>query len=100
MKIVENKITSTRKNVIIIIIVCIFLILVFRMYSLQIIQYHKYVGIANSNRIRIVPTEAPRGLIYDRNGQIIADNIFQYNINVIPFEFIKIVKVVKKLPSI
>jgi len=51
------------------------------------VQHNKYVGIANSNRIRVVPTEAPRGIIYDRNGEIIAENKFQYNINVIPFEF-------------
>lgn len=50
-------------------------------------QYSKYIGMANSNRIRVLPTEAPRGIIYDRNGKIIADNKFQYNINVIPFEF-------------
>ena len=87
MKHIENKISFGRKNFIFFIVIFIFSILVFRMYSLQIVQHNKYVGMANSNRIRIVPTEAPRGIIYDRNGQIIAENKFQYNINVIPFEF-------------
>ena len=87
MKHIENKITSGRKNFLFFIIIMAFLVLAFRMYSLQIVQHNKYVGMANSNRIRVVPTEAPRGIIYDRNGQIIAENKFQYNINVIPFEF-------------
>ncbi|MCK4446882.1 MAG: penicillin-binding protein 2, partial [Candidatus Marinimicrobia bacterium] len=56
------------------------------MYYIQIVQYSRFVGIAEANRIRIVPLEAQRGIIYDRNGQIIADNKSQYNINIIPFE--------------
>lgn len=84
---IENKISLGRKNFIFSLSIFAFLVLAFRMYSLQIVQHNKYVGIANSNRIRVVPTEAPRGIIYDRNGEIIADNKFQYNINVIPFEF-------------
>lgn len=87
MKHIENKINSGRKNFLFFIVLVAFLVLAFRMYSLQIVQHSKYVGMANSNRIRVVPTEAPRGIIYDRNGKIIAENKFQYNINVIPFEF-------------
>jgi len=87
MKLIENKISSARKNFVFSVVIFLFLILFVRMYNLQIMQYSKYVGIANSNRIRMIPTEAPRGIIYDRNGQIVADNKFQYNINVIPFEF-------------
>lgn len=65
----------------------IFLILIGRLYYLQIIKGPSYKGIAEANRIRVVPIEAPRGIIYDRKGQIIADNESQYNIHVIPYEF-------------
>ncbi len=87
MKLIDNKISSGRKNFVFSVIVFLFLVLFVRMYNLQIMQYSKYVGMANSNRIRMIPTEAPRGIIYDRNGRIVADNKFQYNLNVIPFEF-------------
>ncbi len=87
MKLIENKINPGRKNFVFAVVIFLFLVLLVRMYNIQVMQYKKYVGMANSNRIRVVPTEAPRGIIYDRNGHIIADNQFQYNINVIPFEF-------------
>ncbi|MBN2279421.1 MAG: penicillin-binding protein 2 [Candidatus Marinimicrobia bacterium] len=87
MKSIENKISSGRRNFLISIVIFLFIVLFVRMYNLQVMQYNKFIGIANSNRIRVLPTEAPRGIIYDRNGKIIADNKFQYNINVIPFEF-------------
>ena len=41
---------------------------------------------ANTNRIRKVTTSAPRGLILDRNGQILVDNLPTYIINAVPGE--------------
>jgi len=66
--------------------ITLFLILVGRLYYLQIIKGPSYKGRAEANRIRVVSIEAPRGIIYDRKGQIIADNESQYNIDVIPYE--------------
>lgn len=86
MYISTNHITSIRKNIILGIIVLTFIVLVGRLYYLQIVKGPRYRDIAEANRIRLVPIEAPRGIIYDRNGLILLDNKSQYNINVIPFE--------------
>ena len=50
------------------------LILVARMYYLQVIQYDYHSTLAENNRIHVQPIPPNRGLIYDRNGVIIADN--------------------------
>ncbi|MEC8900133.1 MAG: penicillin-binding protein 2, partial [Candidatus Neomarinimicrobiota bacterium] len=50
---------------------CLFGILIGRFFQIQILEYDWYSQKANSNRIRKVTTTAPRGLILDRNGQIL-----------------------------
>lgn len=57
-----------------------------RYYWLMIASHQKYAEKATSNHIREVPIEAPRGVIYDRNGRILADNRPSYSVNVVPLE--------------
>ena len=64
-------------------------ILVFRYFQLQILNFDKYSKKANTNRIRKVTLSAPRGLILDRNGNILVDNIPTYILNAIPGELSK-----------
>ncbi len=45
-----------------------------RMFYLQIVTGEANRALADSNRIQIRIIHAPRGVIYDRNGQILADN--------------------------
>ena len=66
--------------------VCLILVLIVRFFQLQILDYDQYSKKANTNRIRKVTTSAPRGLILDRNGQILVDNLPTYIINAVPGE--------------
>ncbi|HEX5842331.1 MAG TPA: penicillin-binding protein 2, partial [Pseudomonas sp.] len=50
------------------------LVLVARMYYLQVVQYDHHTTLAENNRIHVQPIPPTRGLIFDRNGVIIADN--------------------------
>ena len=61
-------------------------ILIFRYFQLQILNFDKYSKKANTNRIRKVTLSAPRGLILDRNGKILVENIPTYILNAIPGE--------------
>lgn len=45
-----------------------------RMYYLQVVQFEHHTTLAENNRIHVQPIPPNRGLIYDRNGVIIADN--------------------------
>ena len=49
-------------------------VLVARMYYLQVVQYEHHSTLAENNRIHVQPLPPTRGLIYDRNGVLLADN--------------------------
>jgi penicillin-binding protein 2 len=55
-----------------------------RLYSLQIVSGDSYQEQAAVNRLREIDTYAPRGVIYDRNGEILARNRPSFVIAVIP----------------
>lgn len=75
-----------RKNVMLIIISILLLILVSRLYSLQIKNYQKYQSKANANSIRKIRLTAPRGVIFDRFGKRLTDNRPTYDLKVIPVD--------------
>ncbi|MCL5676077.1 MAG: penicillin-binding transpeptidase domain-containing protein [Patescibacteria group bacterium] len=58
-----------------------FFLLLFRAFDLQIISGAKNRELADSNRIRLVRIRAPRGIIYDRNGVALVQNIPSYVLN-------------------
>ena len=45
-----------------------------RLYALQIINGSRYAEIAENQRIRLLPIPAPRGVIFDRNGNVLVDS--------------------------
>ena len=61
-----------------------FLVFCLRLYSLQIVSGASYQEQAAVNRLREIDTHAPRGVIYDRNGEILARNRPSFVIAVIP----------------
>ena len=61
-----------------------FLVFCLRLYSLQIVSGASYQEQAAVNRLREIDTPAPRGVIYDRNGEILARNRPSFVIAVIP----------------
>ena len=65
-------------------VLVLILVLFSNIYSLQVDSYEKYQTRSNSNRIKLLPVAPNRGLIYDRNGVILADNKPVYSLAVIP----------------
>jgi penicillin-binding protein 2 len=64
-------------------LVVLFLLLVARLCYLQIGQHDIYKRAADENRIRALARPAPRGIIRDRAGHILAENRAIYNVEVI-----------------
>lgn len=54
------------------------------LYDLQVRQFETYQTQSNSNRIEVLPVAPNRGLIYDRNGVILAENRPVFSLEVIP----------------
>lgn len=67
-------------------VILLFSILGGRYYWLMIASHQKYAEKATSNHIREVPIEAPRGVIFDRNGKILVDNKPSYSVSIVPLE--------------
>ncbi|MCK5818410.1 MAG: penicillin-binding protein 2 [Psychromonas sp.] len=57
--------------------------LISNMYFLQVTSYKKYKTRSNENRIKVEPIPPTRGLIYDTNGIILAENKSVYSLKVV-----------------
>lgn len=62
----------------------IFLVFTARLFDLQVLQYEDFLSQANDNRVEEISLAPARGVIYDRNGIVLASNAAAYNIAVIP----------------
>lgn len=51
---------------------------------LQILEHAHYATRSDENRIRIEPVMPARGLIFDRNGVLLADNVPAYRLDIVP----------------
>jgi len=80
----EANLFARRTFIIFMGVLVLILILFNNIYSLQINSFEKYQTRSNSNRIKLLPVAPNRGLIYDRNGVILADNKPVYSLAVIP----------------
>lgn len=61
-----------------------FLCIVVRLVYLQIIEHRFYATLSKRNVISIVPVQPNRGLIYDRNGVLLAKNVPVYSLMIVP----------------
>ena len=59
-------------------------ILIARVGYLQIYDGEYYASLADGNRIRIIPSMAPRGTFYDRNGQLLVTNRPGFTVSLLP----------------
>ena len=60
-----------------------FLILLGAFFKTQVLQNAQYVLQSETNRLREVPMPAPRGIIYDRDGKVIAENVPGYSVSML-----------------
>ena len=55
-----------------------------RLIYLQVMAHEHYITLSDDNRIKILPLPPNRGLIFDRNGLILADNLPSYRLEITP----------------
>jgi penicillin-binding protein 2 len=58
-------------------------VVLFRLWFLQVIEGGYYEEVAKGNRIRVIPEAAPRGIIYDRTGEILAFNRPSFDVQLV-----------------
>jgi penicillin-binding protein 2 len=79
----EIQLFKNRLTIIVAALGVVLSIWVIRLWYLQFIRGTYYDEVARGNRIRVVPQPAPRGIVYDRTGQILAYNRPAFNIQLI-----------------
>ncbi|HEX7051495.1 MAG TPA: penicillin-binding protein 2 [Longimicrobiales bacterium] len=58
--------------------------LTFALAKLQLVAADEYALIAKENRLRPIVVRAPRGIIYDRHGRVVAENTVGYRVLLMP----------------
>ena len=59
-------------------------VMVMAFFRTQIVGHGKYQLQSETNRLRPIPLPAPRGVIYDRNGHVLAENVPGYTVSLLP----------------
>lgn len=80
----EARLFARRAIVSFIGIIALMGVLVANLYNIQVNQYQDYKTRSNDNRIKIVPIAPNRGLIYDRNGVLLAENRPVFDLEITP----------------
>ncbi len=79
----ERRTFTSRTLLAFVVVVLMMLGLVGRMFYLQVIQHDTYRAKSDQNRVQLQPVPPTRGLIYDRNGVLLADNRPSHNLTLI-----------------
>ncbi|MGI2937088.1 penicillin-binding protein 2 [Vibrio diabolicus] len=96
----EARLFASRAIVAFIGIVLLMGALVANMYNIQVNQFQDYQTRSNDNRIKVVPIAPNRGLIYDRNGVLLAENRPVFNLELTPEKIKDIDATIQELQTI
>lgn len=83
----EDSVFAIRLRIMGWLIAATFLLLISRLWMLQLTNWTDYAKEAAANVTRKVLLPAPRGLIFDRNGTLLAENRPVRNVNILPCDF-------------
>lgn len=79
----ELRIFRVRALLAVLVVIVLTSLLVGRLGYLQIVQHDLYSTRSEKNRVRVEPLPPNRGLIYDRNGTLLAENRPTYNLTLV-----------------
>jgi penicillin-binding protein 2 len=80
----ERRLFQRRAVVMLILVVTMLGVLVARMYQLQVVEHEIYTTLSDKNRVQVQSVSPPRGLIYDRNGELLAENRPVFSVTLVP----------------
>ncbi len=96
----EAELFRQRSIIAIAVVVLMMCLLAGGYFVLQVIKFEDFQKQADSNRVKLKPTMPARGLIYDRNGVLLADNVSAYRLELIPEQVENIELTIKQLGAL
>lgn len=91
---------NSRIKLVFSLVVILFILIIVRVFYIQVIEYEKLNSLASSLWSRNLPVQADRGKILDRNGKVIAGNETTSTLVLIPNQILNKEEVAKTLASI
>lgn len=96
----ETNLISQRLMVTVVMIAILSTLLIARLAYLQIYKRDIYSTLSTQNWLELTPVEPTRGLIYDRNGILLAENVSVFSLDVIPMQVTDLPKTLAALSKI
>jgi penicillin-binding protein 2 len=96
----EIQLISQRSITALVVMVILVLLLVMRLTFLQLSEHTLYKTLSLKNSLDLIPIEPTRGLIFDRNGILLAENIPVFSLDVIPYKAGNLPKVLSEISKI
>lgn len=83
-----------------VIVAILLFLLVARLFYLQVLQHHFYMTLSQQNQVNLLPIEPKRGLIFDRHGVLLAENMPVFSLQLIPEHIVKLKATIQALQAI
>lgn len=96
----EIRLINQRSIIALIVMIALVLVLIFRLGYLQLVQHDVYTTLSKKNWLDLLPLEPTRGLIYDRHGVLLAENIPVFSLDVIPDKVNNLPKMLSEVAKI
>jgi len=81
----ENPVDIQRRLPFLAAFIVVFILVLFtRLWFLQVVKGDYYYDLAENNRIRPIKIRPPRGIIYDRYGRPLVENVLAFDISIVP----------------
>ena len=96
----ERRLFLNRAIISALLVLGVLLVFVFRMAYLQILSYEHFATLSKDNRVRLIAVPPPRGLIYDRHGILLAENLPSYRLEIVPSQVSDMDELLGRLSSL
>ena len=96
----EASLVRSRIYVAAVIILILLLVLIFRIFYLQVIMHDHYTTLSRHNRVKIQPIPPTRGLIFSSDGVLLADNRPSYSLEIVPEQVVGMDELIDTLSSL
>ncbi len=96
----ESQLIATRVYVAGAMICLLVLMIIARIFYLTVLQHDHYTTLSTSNRVKIAPIPPIRGLIYSRDGVILAENKPSFSLEIIPEQIDDVDLLIKQLQQL
>jgi penicillin-binding protein 2 len=80
----ESRLVMNRAVVLLVIGGLLLVVLLTRLLYLQVIEHEHFTTLSEDNRLKLQPIPPNRGLIFDRNGVLLAENLPSYRMEITP----------------